>query len=643
MHRVFGGFSLHAQIASHRRIEPARPVRKRSGAVRLAQCRPIQTACGGEGAGRRRCQPLRPGYRVRAITASIVLLLLSGYAAAAPDPRLGLTQAETAWLEQHPELVLAPAVDFAPYEFFDDKGSYRGVAADYIALLEKRLGVHFRAARLTNEAARLQAMAAGRIDIVTAVTTDSPLADEAQLARPHITMPGVIVAKSEYRNLHSLQGRRVALVSDAHLSIDTDAVPGDVELVPVQDVTTALELISEGRIDALVTDMATASYYIHREGMTDIRIVGKTGTNLSLAVAVRRDWPQLLTIMEKALDSITRDERQRIARQWIHLKESSLLYSRNFWIAMLAVALVILLVLVSILVWNRTLKQQVAQHTQSLNLELRRRHEAEQELQEAHADLISSHRELKQTQLQLIHAAKMESVGRLAAGVAHEVKNPLAVIRLGMDYIAGEMRSDPVLGDVLADMETAVRRADRVTNGLLDFSREGELSCREVRINDIIENSLHLVRHELVQHNIDVVKSLDSELPMINCDANRMQQVFVNLLMNAIQAMKKDGTITVSTYQTVMREQRDTQAVSGIRFKVGQSVIAAEVCDTGPGVAEHALEKMFDPFYTTKPVGKGTGLGLSVIRNIVDLHRGAIEVKNLLPRGLSVNILLKEY
>jgi len=357
-------------------------------------------------------------------------------------------------------------------------------------------------------------------------------------------------------------------------------------------------------------------------------------------VAVRRDWPQLLTIMEKALDSITHDERQRIARQWIHLKEPSLLYSRSFWVAMLAVALVILLVLASILVWNRTLKQQVAQRTQSLNLELRRRHEAEQELQEAHADLMSSHRELKQTQLQLIHAAKMESVGRLAAGVAHEVKNPLAVIRLGMDYIVGEMQDDPVLGDVLADMEAAVRRADRVTNGLLDFSREGELSCREVRINDIIENSLHLVRHELVQHNIDVVRSLDPELPVINGDANRMQQVFVNLLMNAIQAMKKDGTITVSTYQTMVREQRDTQAVSGIRFKVGQSVIVAEVCDTGPGVAEHALEKMFDPFYTTKPVGEGTGLGLSVIRNIVDLHRGAIEVKNLVPRGLSVNIML---
>lgn len=577
---------------------------------------------------------------MRTVSAYFLLLLLPlpGAAIATPDPRLRLTQAETAWLEEHPELVLAPAADFAPYEFFDDKGSYRGVAADYIALLEKRLGVRFRAARLTSEAARLQAMVAGDIDLVAAVTADSLMAREAKLAQPHISMPGVIVAKSEYRNLRALVGRRVALTNGA-LHFDAGAALGDVELVPVQDVATALELISEGRVDALLTDMATASYYIHREGMTDIRIVGKTGATLALAVGVRRDQPQLLAIMEKALDSITGDERERLARQWIHLKETSLLYNHSFWIAMLAIAVVILLGLVSILLWNRTLKQQVAQRTESLNLELRRRHEAEQELRDAHTDLVNSHRELKQTQLQLIHAAKMESVGQLAAGVAHEVKNPLAVIRLGMDYIAGEMQSDPVLGDVLEDMTVAVQRADTVTNSLLDFSREGALSRHEACVNEIIENSLHLVRHELVQRNIDVVKSLDSDLPMISCDANRMQQVFVNLFMNAIHAMKKDGTITVSTYQTVVREEHDIQAVPGIRFEPGQPVIVAEVCDTGPGVAADALEKMFDPFYTTKPVGEGTGLGLSVIRNIVGLHRGAIEVKNRVPKGLSVMIM----
>jgi len=580
---------------------------------------------------------------VRAVVAklTLLLLLLSSVAIAAPDPDLILSQTEKAWLAQHPELVLAPAEDFAPYEFFDDKGRYRGMAADYIALLEKRLGIHFRVTRLNNEVARTQALTSGRIDIVTAVTTDSLLADEAQLARPHITIPGVIVAKSDYRNLPALRNLRVAQVIDAPLRIKADAISGNMVLIPVQDVTTALELISEGQIDALVTDMATASYYIHREGMTDIRIVGKTGTNLSLAVAVRRHRPQLLAIMQKALNSITREEQQRISRQWIHLKESSLLSSRSFRAAMMTAAAVILLGLVFILVWNRTLKQQVAQRTQSLNLELRLRHEAEQELQDAHADLIKSHQKLKQAQMQLIHAAKMESVGRLAAGVAHEVKNPLSVMRLGLDYVGGEVCNKPVLMEVLADMGKAVKRADTVINGLLDFSRESQLSRKNACINDIIENSLHLVRHELVQRNIEVIRRLDPELPGISCDENRMQQVFVNLLMNAIQAMKNGGTITASTYRTVVRAQRDTQVVSGIRFEAGQPVIVAEISDTGPGVTPDALEKMFDPFYTTKPVGEGTGLGLSVTRNLVDLHQGAIEVKNRVPQGLCVMIMFE--
>ncbi len=580
---------------------------------------------------------------MRAVVAklTLLLLLLSSVAIAAPDPDLILSQTEKAWLAQHPELVLAPAEDFAPYEFFDDKGRYRGMAADYIALLEKRLGIHFRVTRLNNEVARTQALTSGRIDIVTAVTTDSLLADEAQLARPHITIPGVIVAKSDYRNLPALRNLRVAQVIDAPLRIKADAISGNMVLIPVQDVTTALELISEGQIDALVTDMATASYYIHREGMTDIRIVGKTGTNLSLAVAVRRHRPQLLAIMQKALNSITREEQQRISRQWIHLKESSLLSSRSFRAAMMTAAAVILLGLVFILVWNRTLKQQVAQRTQSLNLELRLRHEAEQELQDAHADLIKSHQKLKQAQMQLIHAAKMESVGRLAAGVAHEVKNPLSVMRLGLDYVGGEVCNKPVLMEVLADMGKAVKRADTVINGLLDFSRESQLSRKNACINDIIENSLHLVRHELVQRNIEVIRRLDPELPGISCDENRMQQVFVNLLMNAIQAMKNGGTITASTYRTVVRAQRDTQVVSGIRFEAGQPVIVAEISDTGPGVTPDALEKMFDPFYTTKPVGEGTGLGLSVTRNLVDLHQGAIEVKNRVPQGLCVMIMFE--
>lgn len=355
------------------------------------------------------------------------------------------------------------------------------------------------------------------------------------------------------------------------------------------------------------------------------------------------EWLQqhpALTLAPAAVE-LAPEEQQHISSQLTHLEGPSFLHSRSVWFAILAFTVTVLLVLVSILAWNRTLKRQVTQRTQSLKQELLLRHEAEQELQKAHTSLITSHRELKQTQLQLIHAAKMESIGCLAAGVAHEVKNPLAVIRLGMDYITGEMQAGTVIGGVMEDIETAIRRADTVINSLLDFSRESELNCQEENINRIIENSLHLIRHELVQHNIDVVRTLDFDLPVMSCDANRMQQIFVNLFMNAIQAMQQNGTITISSYQDVVSKQHNYQAISGLHFKVGQSVIVTEVCDTGPGITADRLGKIFDPFYTTKPVGDGTGLGLSVIRNIVDLHQGAIKVENLLPHGLSVKIMFK--
>ncbi|GEM_PF-691133 len=615
-------------------------VEVRLAGIRLAHRRPIQGCRAGErapaGGAARRPETDR---NVR-LPAVILVLAWAGVAAAAPDPRLRLTPEQRAWLADHPELVVAPADRFVPYEFFDDKGGYRGVAADYMALLAKRLGVRLRVLRLDDEAQRLRAMAGGDFDVGAAVRPASPLAGVALLTRPHITMPGVIVASADYPDLRALSGRRVAVVEDAPLRLDAARLPDGVVLRPVRDVTTALELISNGRVDALVTDMATASYYIHREGMTEIRIVGRTGSDLSLAMAVRRDWPQLQAILQQALDSITREEHQQIARQWIHLKRPTLFSSRGFWIGLLVVALAVMVVMGGILLWNRALQRQVAQRTRSLNQELRRRHEAERALQETHADLVRSHQQLKQTQMQLIHAAKMESVGRLAAGVAHEVKNPLAVIHLGMDYLAGELDDDPVGGEVLADMEAAVRRADGVVNSLLDFSREEELNRRPVQINDIIDASLQLVRHELVQHDIRVARRLTPGLPLLDCDMNRMQQVFVNLFMNAIQAMGGKGTLTVSTCRTLTGERDDGRVVAGNRPETGRSVIVAEVSDTGPGVAADALEKMFDPFYTTKPVGEGTGLGLSVIRNIIDLHQGAIEVGNLAPRGFSVRLLL---
>ena len=274
--------------------------------------------------------------------------------------------------------------------------------------------------------------------------------------------------------------------------------------------------------------------------------------------------------------------------------------------------------------------------------DITRRKQTEAQLHQAHAELKRSHKALKEAQLQLIQAAKMESIGRLAAGVAHEVKNPLAVILQGLEFVADRMPKDEKSQRFLQYIRDAVYRADSVIRGLLEFSVPRSLELAEGPINDVIERALLLVKHELDRHHITVAKELGEDLPCVRLDRHKIEQVMVNLIMNAIQAMAAGGTITVRTY--VKQMTTASHRVGSRRadyFSVGDRVVVAEVDDSGPGIPPHALSKIFDPFFTTKPTGQGTGLGLTVTRNIIEMHGGVIELRNREEGGVRASILLR--
>jgi signal transduction histidine kinase len=244
-------------------------------------------------------------------------------------------------------------------------------------------------------------------------------------------------------------------------------------------------------------------------------------------------------------------------------------------------------------------------------------------------------RELMKTQAQLMHAEKMESVGRLAAGVAHEVKNPLAIIRMGAYYLSSVVESEEGLAEVLHDIDDAVQRADDVIMGLLDFSHDSELALKDGDLNDVVQRSLHLVAHEMRQRNIEVSSELSEEIPSIQLDAGKLQQVLINIFINSAQAMERDGQLAVSTrLKTLDSELGDS-------FATAEHVLWLEVADSGPGFCEDDRDKIFDPFYTTKPVGEGTGLGLSVSRKIMSLHNGLIDIRNKPEGGAAVSLVFK--
>ena len=256
-------------------------------------------------------------------------------------------------------------------------------------------------------------------------------------------------------------------------------------------------------------------------------------------------------------------------------------------------------------------------------------------LQVIHQRLLQAHEELKQAQIKLIQTAKLESIGRLAAGVAHEVKNPLAVIQLGVDYLTRAAKNDanPDAIETIQEMADAVQRADTVIKGLLNFSRSEQLALIPADLNSVIEESLVLVRHEFTKHAIALDKALAESLPEVELDRNKVKQVLINVFVNAVQAMGDNGKLWVKTFRQPATAEFAGQSPSG-------ETLVVQIEDTGSGIPADKQDKLFEPFFTTKPVGTGTGLGLSVSRKIIELHQGTIRIANRTDniRGVAVTI-----
>ena len=281
--------------------------------------------------------------------------------------------------------------------------------------------------------------------------------------------------------------------------------------------------------------------------------------------------------------------------------------------------LVVVALLVSLRKANEGLEQTVARRTKALRAENIQRRQAEEELRQALSEVRTAHAELQRTQFQLIESAKMESVGRLAAGVAHEVKNPLMTLSLGADYFLNRKTENPDEAQLVQDMKEAVHRAGNVINVLLDYARPRPLQRTSEDIHNVIENSLTLVRHQLNKHPVTVVREFDTTLPPLLLDRTRIEHVFVNLFLNALQAMPPGGALTVRTFASAPLV-RDSNVPAGVMV---------EVDDTGHGIMPENAGKLFEPFFTTKAPGQGTGLGLAIVRRIMEIHGGSIRLSNL--------------
>jgi len=220
---------------------------------------------------------------------------------------------------------------------------------------------------------------------------------------------------------------------------------------------------------------------------------------------------------------------------------------------------------------------------------------------------------------QMVQTEKLTSLGLLAAGVAHEVNTPLAVISNYIQMLARQLPADDPRHQIIDKVVKQTFRASEIVNNLLNFSRTGAAEFTAVNLNSVVEETLSLVTHPFKTARVNVLKTLESELPPVLGSANRLQQVFLNLFMNARDAMPSGGMLE-------------------IRTACNNGYVEVEITDTGTGIPRENLHRIFDPFFTTKSTGRGTGLGLSVSYGIIKEHAGKIDVRSTPGKGTSFRL-----
>jgi len=234
---------------------------------------------------------------------------------------------------------------------------------------------------------------------------------------------------------------------------------------------------------------------------------------------------------------------------------------------------------------------------------------------------------LEQKQEQLIQSKKMASIGTFSSGIAHEINNPLNNISLSTDTLLEEYDSmeEDEIKEILDDIMAQTERASKIVRNLLDFSRAQSSEMQVMYIDFVLHKTTDLISNELSIHKIALKKDIADLLPQVNGDLQKLQQVFLNLIINAEQAIGDYGTITVRARET------------------DNGYIRTDISDSGPGISQEHLDQIFDPFFTTKEAGKGTGLGLAIVYGIVKKHGGYIEVASKLGEGTTFSVYLPVY
>jgi len=533
------------------------------------------------------------------LLAMIILATLAAPCLAA-DSTLSLTEAELAFLQKHPVIHIGVDPKFVPFEFIDENGNYKGITADYLALISERTGLHFEVVKGLTWPEAYDMALKGAIDALSAVGKTSEREEHFLLSEPYYYFKRVIVtrdADTSISSMEDLEGMTVAVQRNSSHHSYLLSYP-KINLSLYDSVEAALTAVATGTEKALLGNLATTSYLIRTNGLTNLRFVSfEAEKQQALYFAARKDWPELVSIFNKAMNAITDSEKLAISSKWIEL-DTDFDYSSLIRILLMIGGVIAVIFGISFF-WIVQLQKEIRRRKQiQLDLE-KAKHEADE-------------------------ANRFKS--SFMARMSHEIRTPLNAIT-GMSYLLKKTEITLTQSMYIDRITQAANNMLSIVNDILDFSKieagKVELEITSFSMDQVIQDVVNIISHKIDEQKIGFRLIKDPHVPnWLLGDPKRIEQVLLNVLNNAV----KFTTVgEVSLEICLISRENDRYHIS------------FTIKDTGIGMTQEQIDKLFNPFEQgdssiNRRFG-GSGLGLSIVKDIVKMMDGEVEVFSTLGEG----------
>jgi signal transduction histidine kinase/CheY-like chemotaxis protein len=505
-----------------------------------------------------------------------------------------LSPEERQWINNlDGELIHAPDPFSPPMEFYDSDSIFKGITADYLKIISKRLNINIKTVKLKNWAEVIEKAQKREIDFSTAVQRTVAREKYWNFTSPYYTAANVIIVGDQIQgdvSIEDLIGKKVAIVKDYAAAVYVQNKYPGINFVVVPNVSEAIKLVSFYDVDAAIIHLSAAAYYTELHGYTHLKVAGDIGYSYNFTYASRNDWPILNQILQKGLNSITAEEKKEILNRWVSLQILPFWQTRSFWYSVLIVIAVF-----SFLLW-------FVFFLRSKNIALK----------------------IATEQAHSANRAKSEFL----ANMSHEIRTPMNAI-IGFTQIVSEMNEDEQLNEFLEIISKSGESLLSLINDILDLSKieAGKLAIKneQISLRKLLDEIKAFFSHLTHLKGLDfIIEIEDNKLDLVYMDGQRIKQVLINIVGNAVK-FTSTGFVKIS----VLSKTTDT--------KGSIATLYIKIEDSGIGIPEDQLNFIFEAFSQAKNndtvVHGGTGLGLAITKRLMEIMNGFVECQSIVDKG----------